>query len=93
MAARTGGTSGDLYSWDVRCQDARRAGPGGISTDRQRAVDALAEALSSERKGASGAVWAVRVKLGRHPEYFYDGLVANGYYDPRSGAVTVEAAR
>ncbi|TDD39955.1 hypothetical protein E1287_01900 [Actinomadura sp. KC06] len=88
-----GGMGGDLYSWDVRCRDARRAGPGGISADRQRAVDALTEALSGERTGASGAVWAVRLKPGRHPEYFYDGLIANGVRDPRSGAVTVEAAR
>ncbi|MFI0369918.1 hypothetical protein ACH35V_18760 [Actinomadura sp. 1N219] len=93
MAARTDGTSGDLYSWDVQCRDARRAGPGGVSADRQRAVDALAEALSGERTGASGVVWAVRLNLGRDPGYFYDGLIANGFRDPRSGAVTVEAAR
>ncbi|TYB48041.1 hypothetical protein [Actinomadura chibensis] len=87
------GTNANLYSWDVRCHDARRAGPGGISADRRRAVAALAEALSAERGGASGAVWAVRLKLGRHPEYSYDGLIAKGFWDPASGAVTVEAPR
>ncbi|MFC4048852.1 hypothetical protein ACFOY4_04075 [Actinomadura syzygii] len=84
-------TNASLYSWDVRCHDSRRAGPGGISADRRRAVAALAEALSAERGGASGAVWAVRLKPGRHPEYCYDGLIAKGFCDPTSGAVTVEA--
>ncbi|MFI0481428.1 hypothetical protein [Actinomadura sp. 9N215] len=92
MAARTHSPSGDLYSWDVRCRDARRAGPGGISADRQRAVEALTDALSGEPTGASGVVWVVRLKQGRHPEYFYDGLIAKGSYDPRSGAITVDTA-
>ncbi|TYK53271.1 hypothetical protein [Actinomadura decatromicini] len=84
-------TNASLYSWDVRCPDAWRAGPGGISADRRRAVAALAEALAAERGGASGAVWAVRLKPGRPPEYCYDGLIAEGFRDPASGAVTVEA--
>ncbi|TDC83863.1 hypothetical protein [Actinomadura sp. 7K507] len=79
-----------LYSWDVRSGDERRAGPGGISDDRRRALDALAGALRDEPPGAWGTVWSVHLKLGRRPEYDYGGLVALGSHDPQSGAVTVE---
>ena len=88
----TGDTSGDLYSWDVRCGDALRAGPGGISTDRDRAVEALTDALSAEGTDASGAVWVVRLSAGPGTGYAYDGLVAKGTFEARSGTVTIDIA-
>lgn len=84
------GAGAYLYSWDVRCRDGRRAGPGGVSSDRERAVRALSEAVLDERPGAWGEVWAVHLRLGRHPEYDYEGLVAMAFHDRRSGEVTVE---
>lgn len=80
----------DLYSWDVRSGDEMRAGPGGVSSDRSRALQALAEALRAEPPGAHGSVWTVRLRLGRHPEYTYEGLLATGLHDPHSGTITIE---
>lgn len=80
----------DLYSWDVSSGDGMCAGPGGVSSDRSRALDALAEALRNEPPGAHGSMWMVHLRMGRHPEYTYDGLLATGLHDPRSGAVTVD---
>jgi hypothetical protein len=81
----------DLYSWDVRSDDRHRAGPGGISGDRGSALEALAEALRDEPPGARGVVWSVHLRLGRPPGYDYDGLLALGFHDPHSGAVTIES--
>ncbi|MFF4239240.1 hypothetical protein ACFYYL_25500 [Actinomadura geliboluensis] len=80
----------DLYSWDVRSGDGTRAGPGGVSGDRARALEALVAALRAEPPGARGTLWAVRLGLRRNPEYDYAGLLATGVRDPDSGAVTVE---
>lgn len=80
----------DLYSWQVRSGDGQRAGPGGISGEQTRALEALAEALADEPPGARGSVWAVHLRQGRRPDYDYAGLVATGFHDPQSGAVTVE---
>jgi hypothetical protein len=78
-----------LCSWDVRRADGR-AGSGGISTDRERAMEALVEAVMGEEPGGWGTVWAVRLKAGGRSEYSYEALVAKVLHDPRSGAVTVE---
>jgi hypothetical protein len=66
------------------------AGPCGVSGDRVRALEALAEALRDEPPGARGSVWLVRLGLGRNPEFDYERPLATGVHGPRSGAVTVE---
>ncbi len=61
----------DLYSWDVQSGETH-AGACGVSGDRGRALEALAEALRDEPPGARGSVWLVHLKLGRNPEYDYE---------------------
>ncbi|NVI91842.1 hypothetical protein [Actinomadura sp. BRA 177] len=80
----------DLYSWDVQSGETH-AGACGVSGDRGRALEALAEALRDEPPGARGSVWLVHLKLGRNPEYDYEGLLATGVHGPQTGAVTVDA--
>lgn len=91
-SGRGDGMSGHLYSWEVRRPGSRRAGPGGVTADRQRALEDLTEALTGEQPGAWGAVWSVRLSGGRAVEYDYTGLIAQGLHDPHSGAITVEAS-
>lgn len=83
------GVEGVLYSWDVRCEDGRRTGPGGIGSDRERVLRDFTAALQAELPGSWGTVWTVRLRLARNPEYRYEGLLAMGVHAPGAGAVTV----
>ncbi|WP_173094542.1 hypothetical protein [Actinomadura verrucosospora] len=82
--------TGELYDWNVHSRDGRRAGPGGVSSDRRQAIADLTDALGEAQPGSWGVVWSVRLDLTRTFEYHCDGLVAVGLCDQRSGAVTVD---
>jgi hypothetical protein len=68
---------GAWFSWDVVLDETRDIGACGVSSDQERAVNALDDALRASPSSAWGEVWQVELcQIGRTATYRYVSLVA-----------------
>jgi hypothetical protein len=75
--------------WDTYCPGKKglTLGPSGATTNKQRAVQALGEALRNAPAGASSVVFTVELDPIGTARYVYGEIVSRATHDPGTGCV------
>jgi hypothetical protein len=81
-----------LFSWTVRPPDDDGPGAVGVTDDEQLALEHAGEALLDAPAGSRGEVYRATPSDVRIA-FVYDGLIARGRLDPKSGRVVWEHLR
>lgn len=85
MPARRYADTPTLYSWSVQSADPG-AGACGVSSEKRRSLDGLAEALRAVGAG-SGVVERCIVSDSGSCEYVYGRVIARATLDPSTGTI------